>query len=262
MARKNLLSGLVDAEHTEQAVSYPVRGASKSMIRSVNELARQADAYLEGENIVDLDPGSIDGSFVLDRMEDNREQYEELLQAIREHGQNSPILVRPHPLVDGRYMVVFGHRRVRVARELGPEGEVGRKSCRRQGSCYRTGAGELGAIQPDLHRKVDICEAFGSSRVRRETISSALGANAAAVSKMVSVASRIRKPSFDGSAPHRALVVNVGWSFRCSYRRNWMWSKSTWPVARSTTWRATIASSGYWRRSMPRASRFEGYRQR
>ena len=39
--------------------------------------------------------------------------------AIKENGQSTPILVRPHPQRDGRYMIVFGHRRASVARELG-----------------------------------------------------------------------------------------------------------------------------------------------
>jgi ParB family chromosome partitioning protein len=97
MARKNLLSGLTGLEDTvsEASVStYPIRGASKSMIRSVNDLARQADAYLEGEHVVDLDPSVIDVSFVADRMEDNQEHYRELFEAIRENGQNSPILAK------------------------------------------------------------------------------------------------------------------------------------------------------------------------
>ena len=122
MARKNLLSGLAASEDVvseSSTFAYPMRGASKSMIRSVSELAKQADAYLEGERVLDLDPSVIDISFVSDRMEDDQEQYRELLEAIRENGQNSPILVRPHPGIDGRYMIVFGHRRVRVAKELG-----------------------------------------------------------------------------------------------------------------------------------------------
>ena len=203
MARKNLLSGLVDAENTEQAILYPVRGASKSMIRSVNELARQADAYLEGENIVDLDPGSIDGSFVLDRMGDNREQYEELLQAIREHGQNSPILVRPHPLVDGRYMVVFGHRRVRVARELGRKVRSVVKAVDDKAHVIAQGQENSARSNLTFIEKSTFAKRLEALGYDRETISSALGANAAAVSKMVSVASRIPEAIIRriGSAP-------------------------------------------------------------
>ena len=67
------------------------------MIRSIDELAKQADRYLEGEKVIEIDPKLIDGSFVSDRMEDDTEQYKELLEAIKERGQDSPVLVRPHP---------------------------------------------------------------------------------------------------------------------------------------------------------------------
>src|SRR5690606_25039984 len=110
MARKNLLAGLTAADEDQPATAIspqPVRGASKSMIRSVTELARQADAYLEGEHVVELDREKIDGSFVADRIGDDEEQLSELRDAIRERGQDTPILVRPHPEGDGRYMIVF-----------------------------------------------------------------------------------------------------------------------------------------------------------
>ena len=148
MARKNLLAGLAEVETDDQVSStanaaYPIRGASKSMIRSVSELAKQADAYLEGEHVVELNPDSIDGSFVSDRMGDDKEQYQELLAAIRERGQDSPILVRPHPRIDGRYMIVFGHRRVRVARELGRKVRAVVKEIDDRDSCHRSGPGEF-----------------------------------------------------------------------------------------------------------------------
>ena len=94
MARKNLLAGLADAEEKGQAgptAPYAIRGASKSMIRSVGELAKHADAYLEGEHVVELDPHAIDGSFVSDRMEDDREEYQELLEAIRSEEHTSEL---------------------------------------------------------------------------------------------------------------------------------------------------------------------------
>lgn len=89
------------------------------MVRSLDELSKQADKFLEGEAVVELDPDTVDGSFVLDRLTDDSEQFEELKAAIAERGQDTPILVRPHPSASGRYQIVFGHRRVRVARELG-----------------------------------------------------------------------------------------------------------------------------------------------
>lgn len=196
MARKNLLAGLAEAstdDHVSSATSatYPIRGASKSMIRSVNELAKQADAYLEGEHVVELDADSIDGSFISDRMGDDKEQYQELLEAIRERGQNSPILVRTHPRINGRYMIVFGHRRVRVARELGRKVRAVVKEM--DDKAHVIAQGQENSARADLTfiEKAMFAKQLEDLGYERDVISSALASNAAAVSKMVSVISRI-----------------------------------------------------------------------
>lgn len=196
MARKNLLSGLVEAGDMEQAVpsnaAYPVRGASKSMIRSVGELARQADAYLEGEQVVDLDPGLIDGSFVADRLaDDDQEHYRDLLEAVRENGQNSPILVRPHPERDGRYMIVFGHRRVRVARELGRKVRAVVKAIDDKAHVIAQGQENSARANLSFIEKAAFAGRLENLGYGRDVICSALASNEAAVSKMISVVNRI-----------------------------------------------------------------------
>ncbi|MBB4146115.1 plasmid partitioning protein RepB [Rhizobium rhizoryzae] len=121
MARKNPFANVMTEQTGENpvALDYTVKGASRSIISTIDELAARADKLLEGETVVDLDPATVDVSFVQDRLEDDRAAFETLKAAIREQGQTSPILVRPHPADAARYMVVFGHRRLRVASELG-----------------------------------------------------------------------------------------------------------------------------------------------
>ena len=121
MARKNPFANLMDDKPAENTVAldYTVKGASRSIISTIDELAERADKLLEGETLIELDPDLVDASFVRDRLEDDPREFEDLLSSIRERGQDSPILVRPHPGISGRYMVVFGHRRLEVARQLG-----------------------------------------------------------------------------------------------------------------------------------------------
>lgn len=130
MARKNLLSSVtaaLNAENSEDAAisnsearaSYTKRGASRSMIQSLDDLAETSLKMLDGETVVSLDTSELDGSFVADRIGENDEDYIALRDAIQASGQSTPILVRPHPDDAGRYMIVFGHRRAKVARELG-----------------------------------------------------------------------------------------------------------------------------------------------
>jgi ParB family chromosome partitioning protein len=122
--RKNLLASITGpetpkADHDTRS-AYAARGASRSMMLSIDEMAENSKKMIAGEAIVSLDPKLVDVSFVSDRIGDDQE-YAELRDAIKEQGQSTPILVRPHPGDEGRYMVVFGHRRARVAKELGIE---------------------------------------------------------------------------------------------------------------------------------------------
>jgi ParB family chromosome partitioning protein len=114
MARKDVFSSVMNPApvQTERndALSYVVTGASRSIKSSFEELAKGS--------VVELDPDLIDGSFISDRLEEDDQAFQELLAAIAERGQDSPILVRPHPVRSGRYQIVFGHRRVKVARQL------------------------------------------------------------------------------------------------------------------------------------------------
>ncbi len=127
MARKDLLANItaslaqdLPAHLPSSARSeYAKRGASRSMMQSLDELAENSVRMLDGETVVSLDPADLDGSFIGDRIGENEDEYVGLREAIRHSGQSTPILVRPHPDDTRRYMIVFGHRRAKVAQELG-----------------------------------------------------------------------------------------------------------------------------------------------
>lgn len=123
MSRENPFAKLdmasISANQTPTKPGYGMTGAAKTVVRSIEDLAENTKKLMEGEVIVDLDPRLIDVSFVADRLSDDGEEFQELMQAIKESGQTTPILVRPSSADGQRYMVVFGHRRLKVARELG-----------------------------------------------------------------------------------------------------------------------------------------------
>ena len=125
MARKGLLDSVMGAEPSSEQKqtrsSYAQTGASKSMKMSLDDMAENAKRLTDGETVVKIDPSLIDASFIRDRLSGDDQAFEELKSMIAEHGQETPALLKPHPIKEGRYMVVFGHRRVRVARALGIE---------------------------------------------------------------------------------------------------------------------------------------------
>jgi ParB family chromosome partitioning protein len=104
-------------------------GAIKAMGLSLGSITREAEearalreALHQGERVVELDPDLIDASFVGDRLTDGEiddPEFLALADSIRDSGQQSPILVRPHPEVKGRYQTAYGHRRLNAVRSLG-----------------------------------------------------------------------------------------------------------------------------------------------
>src|SRR4051812_429344 len=115
MSRKNLLASVTGVStpgsENESRLGYPRRGASRSMMQSIEEMAENAKRMVAGETVIDLDTDLIEDSFVSDRLSAEDQELDHLRRAIKEQGQSTPILVRPHPEKEGRYMIVFGHRR-------------------------------------------------------------------------------------------------------------------------------------------------------
>ena len=128
MARKNLLIGLTDVElpagnSTDPFAGEPARTQAPhlgvmSTRGAIGAVSRSIE-NIKAQSIVDLDPVLIDPSFITDRLESAPQMHEALVASIREHGQQVPILVRPHPEKDGRYQIAYGRRRLRAIVELG-----------------------------------------------------------------------------------------------------------------------------------------------
>ncbi|AGS24122.1 plasmid partitioning protein RepB [Rhizobium etli] len=213
MARKNLLSGLMDdskkftAVNNEdepaprderQHITYKGIGALGAVTRSIDALAAKADAakaieeqLASGETVIDLDPALIEDSFVTDRLAHTDEQFRELVEAIRLRGQDSPILVRPHPEREGRYQIAFGHRRARAAKELGrPVRAVVKRLDDRD---HVIAQGQENSARADLSfiERTMFADKLDTLGFDRETIMSALSADKTTVSKMLSVTKRI-----------------------------------------------------------------------
>ncbi|HBF31571.1 plasmid partitioning protein RepB [Rhizobium sp.] len=138
MARKNLI-GVSDASMPryetpalnerpiaglvpQSRPASPVGGITKTLGSITEKMERASDLerqLSEGLTVIEIDPALIDGSFVSDRMEIDATELAELASQIAEHGQQVPILVRPHPEVRGRYQVAYGHRRLAAVKQLG-----------------------------------------------------------------------------------------------------------------------------------------------
>jgi len=196
MARKHLLANIGDrpAKPVEQdgvaasRVEYARRGASRSMMQSLDDLAESSMRVLEGDIVVSLDPDKLDPSPYADRIGEDEEKDGELLQAIKNAGQHSPVLVRPHPQTSGRYIVVFGHRRVRVARKLGQEVRAVIKPL--EDIAHVIAQGQENSARDDLSfiEKALYARRLLESGIDKATIKTALTIDDTLLSRMLSVA--------------------------------------------------------------------------
>jgi ParB family chromosome partitioning protein len=209
VARKGIMAGLMeDDEFTAVNSSNPEspkpieaparRGAFGMMSRAADEVAAKVEAaqkieqqLLSGTQIIELDPDDLESSFVVDRIEDDDESsLQELIRAIRERGQDSPILVRPIPNMEGRYQVVFGHRRAKAAKALGIKVWASVKDLSDQEHVVaqgqeNTARADLSFIERSLFAQ-KLAERFDN-----ETVMSALAVNKTVLSKMQSVTTNI-----------------------------------------------------------------------
>lgn len=104
------------------AGSAPVARRFGEAVAEMEDRANRAEELesllASGEQIVEIDPDAIDPSPIRDRMDGDPAEEESLRQSIAETGQQIPVMLRPSE-EEGRYVTIFGHRRIDAARALG-----------------------------------------------------------------------------------------------------------------------------------------------
>lgn len=206
MARRGIFNSIKEADTRESdrqaSPGYAMRGPSRNMIASIGELAEKAakaDQVRDGETVVELDPDVIEASFVTDRMEDD-DAFDELIAAISARGQDTPVLVRPHPTENGRFQTVFGHRRVRAARELGRKVKAVIREISDNDHVIAQGQENSARENLSFIERALFAQRLLDRGHDRQTIQTALAIDAPMLTRMLSVSSR---------APE-ALVLAVG----------------------------------------------------
>ncbi|MCA1444409.1 plasmid partitioning protein RepB [Ensifer sp. IC4062] len=211
MARKNLI-GISDSptaplDGERPAVERPIAGLaaghrpsglvggitrSLSNITQKVERAEELERQLaEGQSIVDLDPSLIDASFVVDRLGVTAEAQAALVQQIRDHGQQVPILVRPHPAAKDRYQVAYGHRRLAAVREIGGKVKAVIRNLSDEQLVVSQGQENNARTDLSFIERALFATRLEDRGFSREIIMSSLGVDKAALSKMITVVRRL-----------------------------------------------------------------------
>ncbi|GLQ67092.1 plasmid partitioning protein RepB [Gluconobacter kondonii] len=209
MARKHNLGNLISAQSlptnktqeaspTSLSGSYRSSGALGSVAKSLGSLRQKADEAAELENllktgatIIELSPVLVETSFVSDRMPGNEEAYLQLRDAIKNTGQLSPILVRPHPTKAGHYQTAYGHRRLRACRELGLSVKAAVKELSDHDLIIAQGQENSARADLSFIERATFARRLLERGYERSTIMTALNTDKTALSRMLSVSEAI-----------------------------------------------------------------------
>ncbi len=194
--RKNLLANVLDAPASPRTEAVR-HGAARSMTRSIEELAENSRRMLDGEVVASIGVDLIDGSFVSDRIDQDDEDYLQLRDAIAGQGQSTPILVRPHPKAEGRFMIVYGHRRARVARELGWPVRAVVKNMEDIAHIVAQGQENSARANLSFIEKTLFAKKLLDMGQGKDTIKTALSVDDSLLSRMLSVAETVPAPVID-----------------------------------------------------------------
>ena len=153
--------------------------------------------------MVELDPALVDPSFVADRLSITSESQEVLIEQIRDHGQQVPILVRPYPGRPGEYQVAYGHRRLSAVRALGAKVRAVVRDL--TDAQFVVSQGQENNARTDLSyiERAYFARKLEEGGFDRTVIMAALGVDKAALSKMISLTKRLPPKLIEaiGAAP-------------------------------------------------------------
>ena len=163
----------------------------------------QSIAGLKARSVLEIDPNQIDAGGVRDRLDFDEADHRALMVSIRDHGQQVPVLLRPHPEVADRYQVVYGRRRVLALRDLGqPVKALVRGLDDRE---LILAQGQENAARRDLSfiEKANFARQMRDLGYDRATICAALHIDKTLISRMFSVVDRLSPDLIEmiGSAP-------------------------------------------------------------
>ena len=227
--RKNLLADLVGKSpeltpvNSDPSPAKPAplgsKGAVGAMSRALAQFSTERDAaakVMTGQEVVEIDPAFIDRSIVKDRMPGSAADHALLVASIREHGQQVPVLLRPHPDHPERFQIAYGHRRVEALRSLArPVRAVVRAL---NDAELVVAQGQENSARKDLSfiERATFGRQLEDLGFARETIMAALSVDKTELSRLIAVARAVPATSLKLSDQRRERAAIGGWIWRGS----------------------------------------------
>ena len=206
MGRKHSFMGVVDAGeltavNSQGAPSAPVASLSGMGSRGAIGAVTRSIEQMRANGILDLAPETIEASSISDRLGETAEDHQALVDSIREHGQQVPILVRPHPEREGRYQIAYGRRRLHALIELGrPVRAVVRPLSDQQ---LVVAQGQENSARTDLSfiERALFAAKLEQVGYDRDIIMAALSVDKTTLSRLISTADRIPRSLVEAIGP-------------------------------------------------------------
>ncbi|WP_108485380.1 plasmid partitioning protein RepB [Oceaniglobus ichthyenteri] len=209
MARKDLLKGLMapapsktgpetDPE-PEQRVDVARPRYSGGAIGAVS----QSIAELKSRSVSDIDSALIDDGGLIDRIDLEDPDHASLRDSIKTHGQQVPILVRPHPQSPGRFQIVYGRRRLAALRDLSLPARALVRDLDDQAVVMAQGQENSARKDLTFIEKVNFARQMRAAGYPRTAICDALTLDKTVISRMLTIADKIPIDVIEliGSAP-------------------------------------------------------------
>ncbi|MEO1686792.1 MAG: plasmid partitioning protein RepB [Pseudomonadota bacterium] len=184
--------GRAAAAAKQDRAADPVDGAARAKTAkgAVGAVGRSL-AELKSRAIADLDPFSIEAGGMQDRLETVDAEDAMLRESIREHGQQVPVLVRPHPAKEGRYQIVYGRRRVLAMRDLGQPVKALIRDLDDRALVIAQGQENTARRDLSFIEKANFARQLSDAGYDRKVIGDALQIDKTLISRMLSTAERL-----------------------------------------------------------------------
>jgi ParB family chromosome partitioning protein len=203
MGRKNLLQDLMstsDGKPAEPLRPRQAKGAIGAVSKSI--------ADLKSRSVTDLHPDQIRAGGLRDRLEEDEAADEALVTSIRDHGQQVPVLVRPHPTEPDLYQIVYGRRRVAALRALGQPVKALIRDL--DDKALVIAQGQENAARQDLSfiEKVNFARQMHEAGYDRKTICAALHIDKTVISRMLKIADSVPARVIEAIGPAPSIGRN------------------------------------------------------
>jgi len=212
MARKHLLDGLMQpappADPADPATPPPEAGPRVDIARpryggGAIGAVSQSIAALKSRSVSDLDVELIDPGGLIDRIDLTDPDHASLVASIRDHGQQIPILVRPHADMPGRFQIVYGRRRLAALRELGLPARALVRDLDDRAAVMAQGQENSARKDLTFIERVNFARQMRTANYDRKAICDALNVDKTVISRMMAIADTVPIDVIElvGSAP-------------------------------------------------------------